>query len=264
MRRPARINRADAGLGPIQTSRPSHLRVHPVGRAAQGQFAERDQVPFAEELLQGPGRLLRHVDPAFTQPFEQDLGRDVDQLDLVGALEHGVGHGLPHHHAGDLRHHVVQALEVLDVERGVDADAGREQLVHVLPPLGVARAGRVGVRQLVDQDQRRMARERGVEVELVQRRAAVRHPSPGEHLQPVQQALGLGARVGLHHAGHDVLALSLGRPRRLQHGVGFAHAGRRAEKELEATAARARLLIHDPREEGVGIGSLRRFHWVRT
>ncbi len=47
-----------------------------------------------------------------------------------------------------------------------DVDAGVEQFLDVLPALGVARAGRVGVRQLVDQDQRRLARQRGVEVEL--------------------------------------------------------------------------------------------------
>ena len=41
-----------------------------------------------------------------------------------------------------------------------------EQLVDVLPALRVARARRVGVRQLVDEDQRRLARERRVEIEL--------------------------------------------------------------------------------------------------
>ena len=65
-----------------------------------------------------------------------------------------VGHGLAHRDAGDLGDDVVQALDVLDVERGVDVDAGVEQLVHVLPALVVPRAGGVGVGQLVQQEQR--------------------------------------------------------------------------------------------------------------
>ena len=84
--------------------------------------------------------LLGHVDLALPQALEQVVGRQVDQLDLVGSLEDRVGHGLAHGDAGDLRDDVVQALEVLDVERRVDVDAGVEQLLDVLPALGVARA----------------------------------------------------------------------------------------------------------------------------
>jgi hypothetical protein len=40
---------------------------------------------------------------------------------------------------------------VLHVQGGEHVDAGVEQLLHVLPALGVARARRVGVRELVDQ-----------------------------------------------------------------------------------------------------------------
>src|SRR5574340_342426 len=46
---------------------------------------------------------------------------------------------------------LVQALEMLDVDRRVDVDPGGQELLHVLPALLVARAGGVGVGELVDQ-----------------------------------------------------------------------------------------------------------------
>ena len=102
------------------------------------------------------------------QPLQQIVGRHVHQLDLVGLLEDGVGHGLAHGDAGDLRDDIVEALEVLDVERGVDVDAAVEELLDVLPAFGMTGAGRVGVGQFVDKDQSRPACQRGVEVELAQ------------------------------------------------------------------------------------------------
>ena len=118
---------------------------------------------------------------------------------------------------GDLRDDVVQALEVLDVDGGVDVDAGGEQLLDVLPALGVARAGDVGVGQLVDQQQGRVAGERRVEVELLERRAPVLELPAGQDCSsPSSRRAGLRPAVGLHDADHDVeavRALRRGRPR---------------------------------------------------
>ncbi len=78
-------------------------------------------------------------------------GVHVDELDLIGAAHHGVGHRLALGDAGDAGHDVVERLQVLDVERGDDVDPRLEQLLDVLPPLLVtsARAFVVGV--LVDE-----------------------------------------------------------------------------------------------------------------
>ena len=58
--------------------------------------------------------------------------------------------GLAHPDAGDAGDDVVEALEVLDVQRRDDVDAGIQDLVDVLPALLVLRARCVGVRQLVN------------------------------------------------------------------------------------------------------------------
>ena len=185
--------------------------------------------------------LLGDVDLALLQPLQQVVGRQVDQHDLVGVVEHAVGHRLAHLDAGDAADDVVQALEVLDVDRRVDVDARVEQLVHVLPALGVARAGRVGVRELVDEQQRGLARERGVEVELLERAAAVLDALARQDLEAVEQRGGLGAAVRLDDADDDIAALRAQALRLGQHRVGLADAGRRAEEDLEPAAlARAR------------------------
>ena len=75
---------------------------------------------------------------------------------------------------------------MLDVERGPDVDAGGQQFLHVLPALRMARPRDVGVRKLVDQDQRRPPRQCGVEIES-ERLAAVATPQR-QHLQTASSA----------------------------------------------------------------------------
>ena len=149
-RRPGTGDGAGLHVGP-------HLVVDPGGGAAQGQFPQGHEVAGLEEFLHGPGGLLRDVDLPLVQALQQILRRDVDQLDLRGPIEQAVGHGLPHGDAGDLGDDVVEALEMLDIDRGVDIDAGGEQLLHILPALLVPGAGGVGMGQFVHQDDLRLA-----------------------------------------------------------------------------------------------------------
>ncbi len=152
-----------------------HLVVDPLRGAAQRQLAQGRQVAFGEIVVERAPRHFGHIDLALGQALDQVLGRQVDQLDLVGLVDHMVGQGLAHPHGGDLRHHVVQALEVLDVERRIDVDAGGQQFLDILVALLVPAAGRVGVGELVHQHQLGLARQDGVDVHLVQRALAIGH-----------------------------------------------------------------------------------------
>ena len=78
------------------------LVVDLVGQPQQGQLAQRGEVADPEVVAERGVDLLRLVDVAVRHPAAQRLGRHVDQLDLVGAADHLVGHGLPLRHAGDL------------------------------------------------------------------------------------------------------------------------------------------------------------------
>ena len=142
------------------------LLVDPLGGAAQRELAQRRQIGRREEMLERALGLLGNVDLAFLEALDQIVGRQIDQLDGVGAIEHGIGHRLAHAHMRDLRDHVVEAFDVLDVDRGVDVDAVAHQLFDVEVALRMAAAFGVGVREFVDQDDLRMAGDDGVEVHL--------------------------------------------------------------------------------------------------
>ena len=132
--------------------------------------------------------LGRDIDLALAQPLDQVVGREIDHLDLVGAVEDAVRHGLAHADMGDLRDDVVEALDMLDVERRVDVDAGSEQLLDVEIALGMAAAGDVGVRELVDQNEFRPAREDGVEIHLLEHVVLIVDPRRGIISSPSSSA----------------------------------------------------------------------------
>ena len=144
---PRRPRVVDAVLGAVALQ----PLLDPVGEPQQGELAQRGEVADPEVVAEGRVDLLGLVDVAVGQSTAQRLRAHVDELDLVGRAHDGVGDGLALLDPGDRLDHVVQRLEVLDVDGGDDVDARVEELVDVLPPLGVARARDVGVRQLVDE-----------------------------------------------------------------------------------------------------------------
>ena len=209
------------------------LLVDALGGAPQRQLAQRGQIARREIMLQRALGLLGDVDLAFLQPLDQVVRREVDQFDRVGAVEHRIRHGLAHPHMGDLGDHVVEALDVLDVDRGIDVDAVRQQFLDVEIALGMAAAGRVGVGEFVDQRDLRMARDQRVEVHLLEHLVLVVEPLARHDFKPVQQRLGLRPAVGLDHADDDIDAgLQLGM-RALQHLIGLADAGGGADEDLQ-------------------------------
>ena len=108
-----------------------------------------------------------------------------------------------------------------------------KQLEHVLIALLVAAAGDVGVRQLVDDTQRRLSREDGVEVHFLQHHAAVVDPASRHDLEIADPRLGIGTAVGLDESDHDVDAFAPERVRVFDHRVGLADARRGADVDAE-------------------------------
>ena len=241
------------------------LRVHvvdEVGVDALGcpphrQLAQRRQVLGLEEALARAIRHIRHVDLALGEPLQQLVGRQVDEHDLVGVLEHVIGNGFAYPDAGDALQDVVEALEMLDIQRRPHVDAGGEQLLHVLPALGVAAAGDVGVRQLIEQQQARLARQRLVEIELAEDLVDVDDRLARDELKAGKQRFRLAPPVRLDQTDDHVAAFRLRRVRRRQHGVGLADARRRTQENLQPSAS---ALLGDG-EDGVRRSSLGRRGW---
>ena len=248
--------RSPAAHGPFDRLRLHALDqvgIDALGRAPQRQLAQRGQVLRLEETLDGARGGVLDVDLAFGETLEQFVGRKIDQDDLVGLVEHRVGHGFAHPHFGDLLHDVVEAFEMLDVERGPDIDAGRQQFVDVLPALGMAAAGHVGVGIFIDQQQARPARQRRVEVELLHDLVAVDDRLARQNLEAFDQLLGLAPAMGLDQTGDDIAPARFLGAGGGQHGVGLADAGRGAEKNLQMPAA----LLLGEGQQGIGGSSLR-------
>ena len=133
----------------------------------------------------------------------------------------------------DLRDHVVEAFDVLDVDGGVDVDAVGQQFLDVEIALGMAAARRVGMGEFVDQGDLRAARDQRVEVHLLERLVLVVDPLARQHLKPLQQRFRLRPPMGLDDADDDIGAGLPPGVRALQHLVGLADAGGGADKDLQ-------------------------------
>ena len=243
-------HRGDGFLDPVA----AHIVFDMLGGATQGNLAQSDQIALAKEILRRALGLLRQIDLARLEPRRQLVGRDIDQNDLIGCVQHGVGHGLVDADAGDGAHRAVQAFQVLHVEGRPNVNASIEQLLHILPTLGVARALHIAVRQLIDQRDLRLARQRGVQIKLPEHSAPVGDLAQRQLRQPGQQFGGFAATVGFDHPDHDVapvLALALGGA---EHGVGLADARTGAEINAQSAPACAGLMRPELVKKLVGIG----------
>ena len=156
-------------------------------------------------------------------------GVTIDDLDLFGATNDGVRNGLLLVDAGDLLHHVVDRLQVLDVHGGDYINARVQQRVDVLPPLLVRTARHVRVRELVYQRHGWVSGQHGIEVHLFQQRAAIFVRGAWNHLEVPQLGLGERSTVGLHVRNDDVGAAFSPTPAFVEHAIGLADAGRRTQ-----------------------------------
>ena len=138
---------------------------------------------------------------------------------------------------------------MLDVDGGPDIDAGFQHVFHVLPALGVAQAGGVGVRQLVDEQQTGAAGEGGVEVEFLEHLAAIGNLQARQHLDVADFREGAAAPMRFDQPGDDVdpgLMLGIGRN---QHFPGLADAGGGAKEDFQMPALAALRMG----EQGIGV-----------
>jgi hypothetical protein len=168
------------------------------------------------------------------QAHQQLVGRHVHHDRLVGRVEERVGNGLVLADARDLAHDVVQAFEVLDAHRREHVDAGGEKLVGILPALGMARPRGVRVREVVDEDDFRIAAQGGVEVQLECCGLAVDRGGR-QSLEPVDENA-VHALVRVHDRSDHILPRIAHALRRGEHRVGLAGAGEGAEEHLQLAA----------------------------
>ena len=173
--------------------------------AAQGQLAQRGQVALAEEVLQRLVGPAGRVDLPCLHPAEQRVGaRSISSTSSASSTTRS-GSVSRTRDAGDALDDVGQALQVLDVDRGDDVDAGVAQdLARPASACACARAGGVGVGQLVDQRDLRAAGDDRVGVHLLERHALYSIRWRGMTSRSPICVGRLGAAVRLDEADDDV------------------------------------------------------------
>jgi len=112
------------------------------------------------------------------------------------------------------------------------------------------------MRQFVNQDQRRLARQGNVDVELLQHRSVMRDFLARDTFEAGDQRFRFLSAMGFDHADDNVRTLLGLLLRCTQHPVGLADTGRGAKEDLELAASRPGFLFLDAGEKFVRIGAL--------
>jgi hypothetical protein len=188
-------------------------------------------------VFERPLGLLRDIDLAFPEPLNQVSRGKVDQFDRLGPVEYLVGHGLADADTRDLGDDVVQAFDVLDIDRRVDVNAAVQNLFDVEVALRMTAAGRIGVREFIDKRDLRPARDDRIEVHFLERSSFVIDVAARNDLKAFEQRLGFLPTVGLDDTHDDVITVLLPRPRGLQHRVGLADTGGRTDEDAKPAGA---------------------------
>ena len=199
------------------------LVIDSIRQPEQRKLPERCQVSRSKEVRQRRVYALGGVHVAVGQATPKRLGRHVDELDLLGPTNHCVRNGLSLRHLGDPLNHVVDALEVLEVQRRDDVDPRVEDLLDVLPALLVLDAGSIRVGKLVDQDHVGMASDDRRRVHLLEDLLSVADAPPRDDRETDQLRGGLWATMGLDISDHHVGAATEASSSFVEHGEGLAH-----------------------------------------
>ncbi len=138
-----------------------------------------------KKVAERPLRLCFLVYLPLIQALDQVPRLNIHKLHLVGFVEHRVGNAFLHGNAGDGGDQVVEALDMLYIDRRVNVNAVIQKLCDILIPFQVAAAVRVGMRKLVNQNELRPARKRRVQVKLPEGNAAVSYLACRQKLQSV-------------------------------------------------------------------------------
>ena len=233
-----------------------HLVVDPFCGPAEGKFPQGIQVALVEELLDGPGCHVGNVDLSLPQPLEEFRGCKVDQFDLGRFIDHPVGNCLPDNDTGDLGNDIVEALDMLDIQRCIDIDPCIEEFLDILVTFRVAGTRGIGVGQFIDKHELRVGREDCIEVHFRKAHIPVFHHLPGDDGKPFCKRFCLGPAMGLNVPDPYVNAFTLPEVGCLEHLVGFSHTRDVSQENFQFAPVLLPLLVLHTGEEDIGIRTI--------
>ncbi len=110
----------------------AHLLIYAIGSTAQCQFAQGDQITFAEKNVQWRAPPARQYRLCLLSVAGADRPGQVHQHHVVGGIKR-IGHGLPYLNSGDAADHIIQTFQMLNVDGSENINASFQQLLNVLP-----------------------------------------------------------------------------------------------------------------------------------
>ena len=125
---------------------------------------------------------------------------------------------------------------MLHVQRADHVNARLQQLQNVLIAFFISAKGGVGVRQLIDDGDLRPSLEDCVEVHFLHRHAPVLHPLAWNHFESLDQRLCFGPTMCLDKRQDNIDAALFKSMGLLQHLIGLADTGGRADVNLQPPA----------------------------
>jgi hypothetical protein len=91
--------------------------------------------------------------------------------------------------------------------------------------------------KFIDQRDLRVSLQEGIKVHFLDDAATILNAAPGDDFKTIEQGLRFPAAMSFDDARYDIDTVLKASACRKQHLIGFSDARRRAEEDLEATAA---------------------------
>lgn len=214
-----------------------HLLVHTLRGPAQRKLTQGGQISGDEVVLSGALGRFAEVHLSFLQALNEVLGREIDQLDILGAVQDRVRHGLVDTYPRNASDDIVQTFQMLNVQRRINIDAGSQQLFDIHVSFGVSASFSVCVCKLIDEHKLGLALKNCIQVHLGEHASFVRDALLGDLFETLGEKIGFDTAVCLHDANDDVDAVELAPSRLGEHLISLADAGRCPEEDLEAAPA---------------------------
>ncbi len=226
---------------------------------SQSKFTQCNQIAWTKEMRQGSFSALYGVDVAPAHSGLQCFGCQVGKHNLVHPLHYQVWDRFTHHNSRDPLHERIHAFDVLHIHRRYNVDLGIEQLHDVFMSLHMLAAVNVRVRQFIDQSDRWVAVEDGIDVHFLEHRAFVAEVLPRNDFETRSELCNGGASVRFDDTDNDILTATVPPNALTEHVVGLADTRSITKEELESAPLLCRCGLFQPL-----LGCLRRHGHILT
>ena len=206
-------------LFPVLFRNPVYL----IRRPPEGNFPQGRKIIQGKKMIHRRAGLLRTVYLPLLQPFQKIRRLNIHKLHLIRLIENKVRDPFLYSDSCYGSHDIIQAFQMLHIDRGIYADSFLQQLLNILITLGMAAAGRIRMGKLIHQQQLRPSLKRRIQIEFPQYYIFIWDFQNGKLLQSVQKRHGFRTRMGFNIPGSHVYPRFCHLCGRLQHRIGFSH-----------------------------------------